>query len=441
MASRRVSLHSFQMIILGFALTIACGTALLMLPDACTQGRATFLEALFTATSAVCVTGLVVQDTALYWTTFGQGIILVLIQIGGMGIISVALLFHLFSGHRISLAHRQTLSDALSVPWVGGIVELAGFILCMILAFETLGAGILAFTFYPLFGRQGIWMAVFHSVSAFCNAGFDIMGAYSGQFSSLTAFADNPVVVLTVSGLIITGGIGFLTWEDFRRHGFRFRRFQLQSRVILVTTAGLILIPTVLLYITDFRAYSLGSGFLRALFQAVTPRTAGFNTVDFGNLSRNTLVLIIFLMLVGGAPGSTAGGMKVTTLAVLTANCRAIFLREKHVRCGDRRLEDSVVKSAAAILFLYVVLSILGAMAISALEGLSLGVCIFETASAIATVGLSLGITPGLGAVSRLILISFMFLGRVGGLTLIFAAVPSRGSAPSRLPMDKIAVG
>ncbi len=438
---KRKKLTSFQSIILGFSAVILLGTLLLMLPVSSRARTLTpFLDALFTSTSAVCVTGLVLHDTATYWSGFGQGVILLLIQIGGMGVITVAASFAMISGRRISLMQRSTMQEAISAPKVGGIVRLTGFIIRITLLIEFLGAAVLAPVFLRDFGARGLWMALFHSVSAFCNAGFDLMGA-RGEFSSLTSYSAQPVVNLTVMALIIIGGIGFLTWDDIRANRLHMHKYRMQSKVILCTTAVLLVVPAVYFFFCEFRALPLGQRILVSLFQAVTPRTAGFNTMDLTELSEPGQFLTLALMLTGGSPGSTAGGMKTTTVAVLFAAAAATFRRKEHTHFFGRRIDDGVVRHAATIFLMYIALFFAGALIISIAEGLEMRVCLFETASAIGTVGLSLGITPGLGTLSRLILIALMFFGRVGGLTLIFAAVSGVQKNISKLPRETITVG
>ena len=282
-------------------------------------------------------------------------------------------------------------------------------------------------------------MALFHSVSAFCNAGLDLMGI-RGQYSSLTAYAADPVISITVMALIITGGIGFLTWDDVRTHGIHLKRYRMQSKVILLSSTLLILIPALWLYL-EFDGMPAGQRVLSALFQAVTPRTAGFNTADLTALTQSAQFLIIILMLIGGSPGSTAGGMKTTTFAALLGCASAVFRRRDSVHFFGRRISQEAVSTATTLAVLYVGLSALGAMAISAMENLPILTCLFETASAIATVGLTLGITPTLGTASRCILIALMYLGRVGGLTFIYAATSGRKVQMGRLPLDKFTVG
>ena len=434
-------LTTAQIIILGFSGVILLGTLLLMLPFSSREGSITpFGDALFTATSAVCVTGLVVHDTATYWSGFGQGVILFLIQIGGMGVITVAASFAILSGKKISLMQRGAMQEALSAPSLGGIVRLTGFVVKTTLLLELLGAAAMAPVFCRDFGIRGLWMALFHSISAFCNAGFDLMGVRE-QFSSLTAYAAQPVVNVTVMLLIITGGIGFLTWDDLRTNRWHWHKYRMQTKVILTSTAALLIVPAIYFFFREFAALPLSERVWLSLFQAVTPRTAGFNTADLTALSEPGGYITMALMLVGGAPGSTAGGMKTTTLAVLLATAVATFRRREHAVFFQRRLDDDVVKNAATIFLMYIALFFGGALAISMLEGLPMYECLFETASAIGTVGLTLGVTPGLGALSRLILIGLMFFGRVGGLTLIFAALSGAKKTGSKLPQEKITVG
>ena len=427
MVCRKHRLSSFQIIILGFAGVILLGALLLMLPISATARCVTpFHEALFTATSAVCVTGLVVQDTGSYWSVFGQAVILTLIQIGGLGVVTVAASFALLSGRRISLMQRSTMQDAISAPRVGGIVRLTRFILRGTFLIELIGALAMLPVFCRDYGWRGIWMAVFHSISAFCNAGFDILGTNNNLYPSLTGYVQNPVINITIMLLIITGGIGFLTWDDICENKLHFHRYRMQSKVILVTTLTLIVLPALFFFFADFDALPLGERIQAALFQSVTPRTAGFNTVDLPAMSGASLGVMILLMLIGGSPGSTAGGMKTTTLAVLLANAAASFRQRDSAQFFGRRVDCSAVKTAATILTMYLALFFGGAVFISVYENLPLSPCLYETASAVGTVGLTLGITPQLHIPSQMVLIALMYLGRVGGLTLIYAAVSSK---------------
>ncbi len=432
----------FRIIIFGFLLVIFMGSFLLMLPISTKTGECTpFLDALFTSTSAVCVTGLVIHDTATYWSNFGQSVIILLIQIGGLGVITVAGAFTILSGRKIGLMQRSTMQEAIAAPNVGGIVRRTRFILKTALAVELFGAALLFPVFFCEFGLlKGAWYSLFHSISAFCNAGFDLMGV-KAPFSSLTDYAGNPVISIVIALLIAIGGIGFLTWEDIRTNGLHFQKYRMQSKVILTVTGALILISTIYFFLFEFTQAPMGERVLLSFFQAVTPRTAGFNTADLTAMSETGQFVIIILMLIGGSPGSTAGGMKTTTLAVLLANTLAVFRRREHPSFFNRRLSNEVVSQASTILIMYLVLFLTAGLVISRVENLPVLTCLFETASAIGTVGLSLGITPQLSSISHLLLIALMFFGRVGGLTLIFAALSHVQGNSARLPQERITVG
>ena len=442
MVCRKHHLSSFQIIILGFAGVILLGALLLMLPLSTTAGCVTpFHEALFTATSAVCVTGLVVQDTGSYWSVFGQTVILTLIQIGGLGVVTVAASFALLSGRRISLMQRSTMQDAISAPKVGGIVRLTRFILRGTFLIELIGALAMLPVFCRDYGWRGVWMAVFHSISAFCNAGFDILGTESNRYPSLTGYAGSPVINITIMLLIVIGGIGFLTWDDICENKLHFHRYRMQSKVILVTTGLLIFLPAVFFFFSDFSALPAENRLLASFFQSVTPRTAGFNTVDLPAMSGASLGVMILLMLIGGSPGSTAGGMKTTTLAVLLSNAAATFRQRDSAQFFGRRVDGSAVKTAATILTMYLALFFGGGVFISVYEDLPLSSCLYEAASAVGTVGLTLGITPQLHIPSQMVLIALMYLGRVGGLTLVYAAVSTKKAGSAKLPQESITIG
>lgn len=444
---RKRRFSSSQIIIMGFLSVILTGSILLMLPVSTRSGEsASFADALFTATSATCVTGLVIHDTATYWSLFGQAVILLLIQIGGMGVVTIAVSVAVISGRKIGLMQRSTMQEAISAPSVGGIVRLTGFILKATILIELLGA----FSMLPVFCKdfgiwRGIWYALFHSISAFCNAGFDLMGSREA-FSSLTGYRDSGLINVVIMGLIMTGGIGFLTWDDIRRNGIHIRKYRMQSKVILLTTVILIIFPFLFFFFAEFgrdtwNDMTLGEKLWSALFQVVTPRTAGFNTVDLSLLGESGQTIIIILMLIGGSPGSTAGGMKTTTMTVLFITLFSVFRRKENSECFGRRIEEETIRNAAAILLMYLTLFLVGGIVISYLEQLPILTCLFETASAIGTVGLTLGITPALGIISRMILMILMFLGRVGGLTLVFAAFSDKERNLSKLPKEKITVG
>lgn len=439
---KRNRISSFQIIVFGFAALILAGSLILMLPVSSKSGEFTpFKDTVFTATSAACVTGLVVKDTATYWSYFGQAVILILIQIGGLGVITVAASFALIAGRKISLLERYTMQNAISATQVGGVVRMTVFIVRSSLIIELAGALAMMPAFIPKFGAKGIWMSVFHSISAFCNAGFDLMGEASGKFSSLSAFSGDPLVVTVICLLILIGGIGFLTWDDAATHKFRFKRYRMQSKTVLVISAVIIAVPALIFFLLDFKDLPAGERILRSVFQAVTPRTAGFSTVDFASMTGGGRMIIVILMLIGGSSGSTAGGMKTTTLGVLFGNAFSIIRNKKNAELFGRRIEDSTVRTATGIVTLYLVLSMAGTLLLGAIEGLPIGECLFETVSAVATVGLSLGITPDLKVASRVVLIILMFIGRVGGLTVIFATVSRKKPQVAEMPVEKITVG
>lgn len=444
--NKNVKLSSFQFIIIGFAFVILLGSLLLMLPISTASGKgASFADALFTATSATCVTGLVVQDTATYWSSFGHAVILTLIQIGGLGVVTIALFLSIISGKKIGLLQRSTMQESISAPNVGGIVRMTGFILKVTVITELIGAILMAPVFCKDFGVKGIWYAVFHSISSFCNAGFDLMGVRE-KFSSVTSYSDNVIINVVIMLLIIFGGIGFVTWNDVKTHGIHIKKYKMQSKVVLLTSLLLIIIPAVFFFACEFSKaqwsdLTLGEKILASLFQSVTTRTAGYNTVDLSMLSGSVQTIMIILMLIGGSPGSTAGGMKTTTAALMFTSTLAVLKRRENAHAFGRRIPDEKIKQACAVLIMYVVLFFSSAVIISEIETLPMSVALFETASAIGTVGLTLGITPQLSIVSRIILIFLMFIGRVGGFTLIYAAISTTKTKVSQLPQENITVG
>lgn len=439
----RIKKHfsSSQIIIFGFAGAIILGTVLLMLPISSASGNMTpFSDALFTSTSAVCVTGLVIHDTATHWSMFGQFAILLMIQIGGLGIVTLSVAMAMLAGRKIGLMQRSTLQNAISAPKVGGIVKLTGFILKTTFLIELIGAILLSTVFCRECGVKGIWLGIFHSVSAFCNAGFDLMGT-KAPFSSLTSYSAQPLINAVIMLLIIIGGIGFLVWEDVKTNKHHIKKYRMQTKVVLSATLFLIMLPAIYFYFAEFNELPLNERILNSMFQSVTPRTAGFNTADLTKISGIGQVITIILMLIGGSPGSTAGGMKTTTVAVLIFSAISVFRKKDDVECFGRRIADATLKNAAAILLMYLLLFLMGGLIISGVENLPLMDCLFESASAIGTVGLTLGITPTLGTVSRIVLIGLMFFGRVGGLTLIFAALSNKQHNISKKPQERITVG
>ncbi|MDD4851513.1 MAG: potassium transporter TrkG [Gemmiger sp.] len=437
-----------QVVLLSFLALILAGAVLLTLPISSSGGNHTpFLDAIFTATSATCVTGLIVHDTATYWSPFGQTVIITLIQVGGMGVVTLALLVNMLRGQKIGLRQRFIMQESIGAPQMAGIVRMTGMIVKFTFLFEGVGALLLSIRFIPQFGLlRGVLYSVFHSISAFCNAGFDLMGQPGSLYPSLTEFAASPIVNLTISALIVVGGIGFATWDDFRQHGLHFRAFRLQTKIVLTTTALLLIVPFLFLLLYEMQlpqwaGLPLGEKILGALFQTVTARTAGFNTLNLGMFSHSSILLMILLMVVGGSPGSTAGGFKTTSLATVYLSVRSTLKRKSGIQVFGRRLDDTALSRATVLIFLYVVFFVAGGIAIAMIDDVPLISALFETSSAIATVGLSLGLTPDLSAPSRLILIFLMYFGRVGGLTMIYAFANPNIPSPARMPQERITIG
>lgn len=439
---RHFRLSGARTILLGFVILILAGAFLLMLPFSSRSGEWTSVtDALFTATSASCVTGLVLYDTWSHWTWFGQLVILSLIQIGGMGVVTMTTVLSKIVGKRLGLQARTTMQEAVSAPNLGEIMKYTRFIFLGCMIFEVLGAVALSPVFISEYGPlKGIWLSVFTSISAFCNAGFDLNGTH-GEFSSMTPYMDNPVVVITLVFLILTGGLGFLTWMDIRKHGFKFYKYSTQSKLIIVMELLLVFIPMIYLWFGEYGDYPANQRFLASLFQAVTPRTAGFNTTDYSDFSGTGVVMTIILMLIGGAPGSTAGGMKITTITILFLTMIAFFKREKSPAIFKRRITTEAIYGAVAVCMLDVMLAVLGSMLIAKIEHRAFLTALFESASAVGTVGLSMGLTPTLHTVSKFVLIILMYTGRVGGLTLVFAAITRKSTGNRQYPADNIAVG
>ena len=436
-----------KLILAGYCLIILLGSLLLWMPVATKAGEAVpFSDAFFTATSATCVTGLVRFDTYTCWSGFGQVVILCLIQIGGVGFMTLAITAMAVVGKKIGLQSRMLMQNSISAPQLGGIVRITRFILLGTLLVEGIGAVLLAFYFVPRLGPgEGLWYSVFHSISAFCNAGFDLFGKFSPG-SSLTSVAGNWYVNLVIIVLIVVGGLGFLVWKDLLDHRFSFSKLRLHSKIVLVTTAVLICGGAACLFWLEtgnpaFESMSGGQKLLSSLFQSVTCRTAGFNSVNLSTLTQASQFVMIILMLIGGSTGSTAGGIKTTTAAVQLLSIRTIFRGRRSVEAYHRSIEDAVVRTASCITCLYLLLSVGVGLVISHLEAIPLLTSLFESVSAVATVGLTLGITSQLGMISKLLLALLMIFGRAGSLTILLAFTSDKKKAAARYPVEKVTVG
>ena len=444
---KKAKLSNVQIIALGFFIMILLGTGLLMLPIASAEpGGASFGDALFTATSASCVTGLVQQDTGTYWTTFGQMVIIVLIQIGGLGFMTIATLFLLLLRRRMGLRQREVVVEGISYNQLGGFAPFIRRVFLGTLLIEGLGAVLLSVRFAGEMGLgRGIYYGVWHSVSAFCNAGFDLMGPYSGPYSSFTAYAGDPLVSLTICALILVGGLGFLVWDDLVRNKLRWRRYRLQTKVVLTVTAALTLGGGALFFLLERENLGagrpLGEQILSALFDAVTPRTAGFNSTDTAALSPGSLLLTIIFMFIGGSPGSTAGGVKTTTVFVVLLHALSGVRRERSANAFGRSIGDGALKKATSVLYTNLLLALAGALVISAVQTMPLTDVLFETFSAIGTAGMTTGITRDLLPLSQAVIIFLMYCGRVGSISFAVALLEKRALPPVTLPQEEITIG
>lgn len=437
-----------QILALGYMGVILLGSFLLSLPISAKSGEWTpFINSLFTATSATCVTGLIAYDTFMHWTLFGQIVIILLIQTGGLGFMTVVTLFSFALGRRIGLYERIILAQSAGAMGHAGVIRLVKRIIIFTFAVELGGALLLMIRFIPEFGAgKGIWFSVFHSISAFCNAGFDLMGIKGEAFASLTSYSADPLVNLTICALIVIGGMGYVVWSDIWDKKFRYRKYRLHTRIVLWSTLILVFLPALLLFAFEhdgvLKGMSSGESFLACLFQSVTPRTAGFNTVPLGELSESSLLLMDMLMLIGGNSGSTAGGIKVTTIVVILFGLYSSVRGERDIVIGKRSLDLSLVKQAMSLFAIYLILTLAAVMTICALEPeCTLSQVLFECCSAICTVGVTTGITPTLSPGSKIILILLMYAGRVGVLTLAGAMMSKRKVSLTSRPHEKILIG
>lgn len=435
-----------QMIVVGFMLIILTGSLLLMLPWASRSHEVTpFLDTLFTATSASCVTGLVVVDTWSHWSVFGQVIILILIQVGGMGFMTLGVFMAILLRRRIGLKTRGVLQESINSLQIGGIVKLAKKIIQGTVFFESVGALILMYRFIPKVGMvRGIWYGIFHSVSAFCNAGFDLMG-YVEPYQSLCGYAGDWLVNLTIMSLIVIGGIGFFVWDDIATKKLKVRRYTLHTKLVLMTTLALIIGGALFFFFTEqsnvLRNMPFAERIWASFFQSVTARTAGFNTVDTGALTEGSKFVTILLMFVGGSPGSTAGGIKTTTLIVLLVCVRSNMRQEKGYNILDRRLDEEVVRKACTVMCTNLLLMLTATIVMLVLQPFALTDVLFETASAIGTVGMTTGITRSICSVSKAILIFLMYCGRIGSLTFALSLRGNKHEPAVKQPVEQVMIG
>ena len=444
-------LNPSQMMVVGFAAVILIGAILLSLPIATQTGeRTSFLDSLFTATSAVCVTGLVVVDTATYWNFFGQIVIIILIQIGGLGFMTITTLFSLIVKKRINLKERLLIQESLNQIDLSGLVKLTRYILLMTFVIEGIGALILSTVFIPQFGFiRGSWYSIFHAISAFCNAGFDLMGNVTGPYSSLMYYVNNTTITLAISALIILGGLGFPVILDIVKNK-KISKLNMHSKIVLISTSILIVVGMLFIFIVEYKNVdtlgnlSLKGKILASLFQSVTIRTAGFATIDLTILHQATLFIMMIFMFVGASPASTGGGVKTTTIAVLILTVKSFLLGKEDIEVFGRRITSSTVRKSVGIFFVGVLAVLTGILLIVLIEPeFDLLEASFEVVSALATVGLSIGGSPNLTFIGKLLIVIYMFMGRVGLLTIFLALVAKNtvNKQQIRYPEGRIIVG
>ncbi|ACQ54713.1 TrkH family potassium uptake protein [Clostridium botulinum] len=434
-----------QILAIGFAIVIFVGAILLSLPISSQNGQRTpFLDCLFTSTSAVCVTGLIVVDTGTHWTYFGKTVIMLLIEIGGLGFMSFATLLALLLGKKITLKERLVMQEALNTFNIQGLVKLAKYILLFTLSIQGGGALLLSTQFIPRYGlAKGVYYSIFHSISAFCNAGFDLFG----NFSSLTTVYNNPVIVLVIAFLIIIGGLGFYVWHEIY-HYKGHRKLSTHSKLVLWATFLLLVVGTILMFIFESRNpgtmanMTFGNKILSSFFAAVTPRTAGFNSISTSDMTMAGKFLTIILMFIGGASGSTAGGIKITTAGVLIMTVVCVVRGKQDTEINKKRISKEIVYRALAIAIISLTLVITVTMILSITEvKFPFEYYLYEATSAFATVGITLGLTTKLSTIGKIVILLTMYVGRVGPLTLAIAFARKLKNSSIKYPEEKILVG
>lgn len=429
-----------QLLVLSFLAAILAGSFLLSLPWS-SPSPVDYLTALFTSTSAVCVTGLVVVDTGTFWSPFGQVVIMLLVQFGGLGIMAFATFYALLLGRKIHLRQRILMQQSISQTSVGGIVNIFRHLLFFTFVTESVVAVILAIHWTPLLGfPRSLWFGLFHSIAAFNNAGFDLFG----NFSSLTSFAGDAVTSFSIALAIIIGGLGWVVIDEVVFYK-EYRRLSLHSRIVLITTLLLIVVPTLLIFVTEYnhalKELSLSGKAIASFFQAVTPRTAGFNSLDLNSMFISSQFLLMILMFIGGSPGSTAGGIKTSTFALLWISIISQIRGKQDSEVLEHRIPDQDIMRALTIITLSLMVVIIITFLLSLTQNTLFVRILFEVFSALGTVGLTLGLTPELDSFGRLLIILTMFLGRVGPLTMGMAFIYQSKSSHIRFPEGKVLIG
>lgn len=440
-------LNPYQILVLGFAGLILGGALLLMLPIASADGQViSFVDALFTATSAVCVTGLVVVDTGTYFSLFGQLVIITLIQAGGLGIMAMSTIMAILIGKKINLKQRLVMQESLNQFTIAGVVRLTQYIIKITLLIEAIGGTILAICWYQDFGLKGIYFGYWHAISSFSNAGFDLMGSVNGKFSSATAYVDDIVINLVITSLVILGGIGFTVIADVWTTR-RFDRLSLHSKVVLVSSTALIVIGAVVIFLLEYtNPDTLGSlswkgKILGSYFQSVTTRSAGWNSIDMSKLTDATLFFMILLMFIGASPTSAGGGIKTSTAGVLAAVLWALIRGRQDAELFERRIPQTIIYKAFSVALISASLVVFVTMMLSITEKFPFINLLFETTSAFGIVGLSTGITSKLTISGKIWIMVTMFAGRVGPVTLVLALALKNRKGNIQYPEGKLIIG
>ncbi len=445
---QKKSLSYIQIFALGFLAVILVGAFLLCLPISSKTGQWTsFLDSLFTSTSATCVTGLIVFDTFTHFSLFGQIVILLLIQVGGLGLMTFIAVISIILGKKVSFYGRKSLMQSTGSFSLGEAVDLLFVIFKITFVIEFIGACLLSIRFIPMFGMwEGVYYSIFHSISAFCNAGFDLMGRFS-EYSSLTTFATDKLVLITIMLLIISGGLGFVVWKDIACYKFRFKKYSLHSKIVLLTSLCLIIVGAVVTFVCEYNgtmsSLNVGDKITNAFFQSVTCRTAGFNSIAQNTLGGATVIISVALMFIGGSPSSTAGGVKTTTFTILLFNTFAMAKKNKSVETKRRRFDDSLIKQASAIFNTYLLIIVVAMILVLSAEGSGANFveCLYEVVSAVGTVGIAMGTTANFTIFSKIVLIILMFIGRIGGFTMFMMLSKKQSETPVKKPNADILIG
>ena len=450
--TRRKNMPVVMLLSIGYFTTIILATILLMLPFASREGHTSFIDAVLTATSATCVTGLIAFDTATHWTLFGQIVIMVAIQIGGLGFMTIITLLFMVIKRNIGLYNRTVIMQSAGSYNISGTTKLIRRIILGTLSFETLGAILIYLSIKDTYTENTWYYAIFHSISAFCNAGFDVFGGANGVTDpiSLMNFSHNYGLLFTLMGLIIIGGSGFIVWSDVIDSRFKWSRFQVHTKIVVVANSILIAIPAILFFIFEFTKVGTNAAFadmpfwdkiVNALFMSVSPRTAGFNSVDLNCMTASGQLLTVFLMLIGGNSGSTAGGVKVTTIVIIFATLVSSARGQENVVMFKRRINEKLIKQSLSLLIAYLIIILTATLIIGSYENYTLMEILFEVVSAIGTVGLSLGLTGTCAVATKIIIIILMYIGRLGALTLFDLLLKDTNDTIVEKPEGKVLVG